>query len=902
MANRYRNLINSTADYTHSYGNFKGIELNAASLISSKSRLAYSQNMYKDYDGDGADVIESIPGFRCFAHYSDTVHAIYYQRSVSAGEDHLIVHVSNKLMRHPVSDIHKKECVGVEIATVENKKSYGFEYGRFFYVMDTRSILQIDENGECKRVGDEEAYPYVPTTYVSGKSYEQRNLLTDDFKEEFYIADPSVFLHYTEGLKFTITDSYLCYCSVSGVSKDVTGDVYIPAYVTIADREYKVTAISEYAFYDNQKITAVYMPYGLSEIGKRAFSGCSSITTVVTPPTLSVIHPFAFAGCSNLTTFYLGAGISTVGESSFVNTQALKSINYALTESDFRKVTGYDRIQASIVNYNSTYTKIKISLPCHESIRGVSDVKVDDTVTEYGLYVREGTPAGATLEFDSLSDATGVKVVFEGKLTELEEGWAAEMTVSANTTPYSAVINCTVAEVFDGRIFFSGNPDFPNTVFYTERAKAGHDGALYVGRYNYFNDGVGSYKVNSMLAVRDMLAVFKSGDDGSGSIFYHKKEYTNIDAVDTIYPVAYVHSGICSEGRCLSFLDDPVFLTSEGLMALNSENINYQRNVVCRSHNVNYTLLKHDLSKASMCEWLGYLVIGLGSTVLLADSRAVFTHPAASREYEWFMLKDIGTYTGYRQVYKYANDPCGTAIVHPTKAGQSVNYLTVYSANTQDGTRYHYVKDEGILYHVLPTEENTGGYFHPATTFISHGKYLFFASEDGHLCVFNNDMRGVAPKSVRESEGFDEDEYKAAMGTKIHPLYYAFDTHSPKYVVKTALDNCGIPHLTKSTVKKSLVIKSKSQTPDAIKCEVATDGGDPVYVGSFPAATVGFDNFNFLDAPWYVTRYTTVALAENEKRWIEKQITLTADSYACPISIYSISYRYVIKGKIKNNA
>ena len=64
MANRYRNLIYSTAEYTHSYGGFKGVELNAGSLISSTARLAYSQNMYKDYDGDGADVLESIPGFR----------------------------------------------------------------------------------------------------------------------------------------------------------------------------------------------------------------------------------------------------------------------------------------------------------------------------------------------------------------------------------------------------------------------------------------------------------------------------------------------------------------------------------------------------------------------------------------------------------------------------------------------------------------------------------------------------------------------------------------------------------------------------------------------------------------------------------------------------------------------
>jgi hypothetical protein len=163
-------------------------------------------------------------------------------------------------------------------------------------------------------------------------------------------------------------------------------------------------------------------------------------------------------------------------------------------------------------------------------------------------------------------------------------------------------------------------------------------------------------------------------------------------------------------------------------------------------------------------------------------------------------------------------------------------------------------------------------------------------------------MRGVAPESIRESEDFDEDEYRALMGNRIHPEYYTFDGYAPTYRVKTALDDCGIPHLTKSTVKKSLVIKSRSHVTDAISCEVSTDGRDPVYVGSLPSVGTGFDDLSFESAPWAASRYGSSSLLENEKKWIEKQIILTSDKYAAPISIYSISYRYVIKGKIKNNA
>ena len=900
MANRYRNLIYSNAEYTHLYGSFKGVEQNAGSLVSSKSRLAYSENMYKDYDANGADVIESIPGFRCFAHYGEDVHAIYYQRSAGDGEDHIIVHVGDRLMRHPVSDIDRKNTVGERIATVRSQRSFGFEYGRFFYVMDGESILRIDEDGACEKVGDGAA-PYVPTTHVSGEEYEARNLLTDKFKEETYLADPTVYSFATDGLKITITDAYLGYCAVSGISSSVSGAVYIPAYVNISGTDYKVTSIADNAFASNRRITSVIIAHGVSEIGKNAFMGCSYLTLAALPPTVKKIGAYAFSGCTALMEFYLGAGVSEIGENAFMMTYTLGSFFYALGESDFKKISGYERLDDSTAVYNTPYESIRIALRTHDSTASIEGVSADGEAIEYSALTEDGEVVGVILDFPFISDVTGMRIVIEGTLKPLDNTWCEDMTPLFPETSLEAVTHCTLAEVFDGRIFFSGNPAFPNTVFYTDRGKVGGDGALSVGRYNYFNDGVGSYKVRCMLAVRDMLAVFKEGDDGSGSIFYHKREATSLNALDTVYPVAYVHSGISASGCAFSFLDDPVFLCSEGIMALNSENINYQRNVVCRSHNVNYTLLKSDLSSVSMCEWLGYLVVGIGETVLLADSRALFSHPAGSYEYEWFMLKGIGAYTGSHTLFRYADSANSSTLCHPTLAGEKVRYEDVMSATDLDGVTYYYVTNQGYDYLVEPSEERSGGVFHPAKVYLSHGKRLFFATGDGHLCVFNNDKRGVAPDSVREKPDFDEAEYKRLMGDRIHPDFYAFDSHAARYAVRTALDDCGIPHLTKSTVKKSLVIKAKSHYPGAISCEVITDNNEPVTVGSFPAASVGFDSLDFRSAPWYVSRYSSVALAENEKRWIEKQISLICEKFACPISISSISYRYIIKGKIKNN-
>lgn len=901
MANRYRNLIRSTAEYTQVYNNFRGVELNASSYTSSPTRLAYAENMYKDYDGDGADAIESIPGYRCFANYGERVHAIYYQRSLSGNEDHLLLHVGARLMRMPLSDIYTADAEGEEISELEDGDSFGFEYGAHFYVMDSERIVQISEDGEAKVIGEDGSYPYVPTTYVSGEIYEQRNMLTDDFKEEYYVEDPTAYLYSSSGLKLAVTDPYSRYCAVKSVGSDVSGDVYIPAYADIAGVRYKVTAIADDALSGNTSVTAVYVADGISKIGDRAFLGCTSITKIVTPPTLSHIGSSAFSGCSSLSKLYLGAGLVSVKTSAVSGCSALAAIDYALGSDEFDKIDGVSNLKIKSIIYNSVSEEIKISLPLHDKTASISRVKVDGEETEYECAESEdGSVEAVTIVFSSIPDATGIKVEVEGTLEEEGDDWSADMTRVSSDTPYQAIMKCRIAEVFDGRIFFSGNPDFPNTVFYTERVKDSHEGALYVGRYNYLNDGVGGYKVKAILAVRDMLAVFKEGDDGSGSIFYHKKEGTGIDAVDTIYPVSYVHSGICSAGGARSFLDDPVFLSTEGLMALNSESINYQRNVVCRSHNVNYAMLKEELSEASLCEWLGYLVVGVDGKMFLADSRSTFTHPTGAREYEWFYASGIGCYVGDEQVYRYSYDSYADAEAHPYLGGQIANYNEIYSEADEDGELYHYVIEDDVKYYVLPTEERMNGEFTPATRFTSYGKHLFFSTDEGHVCVFNNDMRGVAPSVISESPDYCEEDYMMNMGGRIHPIFYSFAGHAAQYVIKTALDDCGIPHLTKNTVGKSLVIKARSYHAFSMDCEALTDCGDPIYIDSLPYHSNGFEGFDFTTMPWSVSRYASTSLPEKEKRWIEKQIILSSQSYASPVSVYSISYRYAIGGKIKN--
>ena len=902
MARTYKNLIYSTAEYTKSYPAFKGVELNASASITDSSRLAYAENVYRDYEADGSDVVESIPGFRKLFSCGRMVNAIHHQHSSVTG-DHMIVHAGNLLLRYPLDDTSgAPKYVGKQIATLRGQKSFSFSFGSFLYVMDGVNILRVDEQGNCQTISDDEASPYIPTTYISGEKYEERNLLTDLFKEEYRISDPAGFSYSTEGLKYTITDPNNRYCSVAGADAGLGGDLFIPAYVTISGVEYKVTHIDNYAFAKNEAITSVNISDGIKEIGLFAFYKCSGIETAVIPKSITAIGNGAFVDCTGLIRIYLGDGIEDIGIGSFANCTSFNNVYYSLDSESYKKIKNISALDGKSVVYETKYDSVTLAFDLHDDTVFINRVFIDGNVTPFEAVEKDGCIKKIIIEFPSSADATGATVVIDGRLCDERYDFSGGSDEgSAGVVGYDAINGCTIAEVFDRRIFFSGNPMLPNTVFYTDVRHESNSSGLYIGKYNYFNDGVGNYKVKSMLSVRDMLAIFKEDDDGSGSIFYHKRESLDSDSLSAIYPVAYIHSGICAKGPSLSFLDDPVFISEEGLSALDSPNINYQRNVVCRSHNVNFNLLKEDLSGISLCTWLGYLVVGVDGNVYLADSRSSFFHPTGNREYEWFMLTGIGTYTDDEEVYRFSYESNELYEANAQMAGKAVLSKNVFGSVTPSGEHVFYTEIEGEKYAVIPTEERSGGVFHPAKFFTSYNKLLYFATKNGDVCLFNNDMRGIAPDILASSPSFDPDEYALQMANKIHPYYYSFADHAPKYVIKTALDNCDIPHLTKNTVKKSLVIKARSYTSESIKCEVVTDKGECTEVGSFPSIDPGFDDFEFGKTPWSVGKYISYALAEKEKRWIEKQIVLSCEKYRCPISVYSITYRYSIKGKIKNN-
>ena len=184
MAVKQKNYIGSSAEYTVIYRDMLGVDFTGDGFGISKRRFSYLENMYKDYGALGSALTESIPGFRKILSTAQPINGIF-KRHTENGEIHVIIHAGEALYTIPLSEIDS-ENKPEPIFTLADRRSHARAFGNALYIFDGDGIVMVDGDGAV-RVGDEtRGAPYIPTTYLNGSEYEQRNLLTKKFdKSEF---------------------------------------------------------------------------------------------------------------------------------------------------------------------------------------------------------------------------------------------------------------------------------------------------------------------------------------------------------------------------------------------------------------------------------------------------------------------------------------------------------------------------------------------------------------------------------------------------------------------------------------------------------------------------------------------------------------------------------------------
>ena len=191
-----------------------------------------------------------------------------------------------------------------------------------------------------------------------------------------------------------------------------------------------------------------------------------------------------------------------------------------------------------------------------------------------------------------------------------------------------SILNCTLLQVFDNRVFFSGNKDYPNVVWHCSL-----NDPSYVSDLDYYREGMDTAQVNGMVAGNNALWVFREPSDANTNVFYHTP--TLDDEYGKIYPSAHSSITIGCVGKAINFNDDIVFFSERGMEGISGD-ITTEQVAAHRSSLVDRKLIAEaDYQNMILEEWEGYLLVFIGDKVYLADSRTAFTNENHI-EYDWF--------------------------------------------------------------------------------------------------------------------------------------------------------------------------------------------------------------------------------------------------------------------------
>ena len=234
-------------------------------------------------------------------------------------------------------------------------------------------------------------------------------------------------------------------------------------------------------------------------------------------------------------------------------------------------------------------------------------------ITEFDVSFSEGKITFATAPEAPLTDGQdNVYVRFKKKVTGHRD----------------RINNCTLLQVFDNRVFFSGNQDYPNVLWHCSL-----NDPTYCSDLDYYNEGMDLAEIKGLVAGNNALWVLKEPSQANTTIFYHNP------VVDADYGKIYpsTHSDIAEGcvGKAINFNDDICFFSNRGMEAINGD-VTTEQVIARRSMMVDSKLVaEEDYKEMLLEEWEGYLLVFIKNKVYLADSRAVFTNENHI-EYEWF--------------------------------------------------------------------------------------------------------------------------------------------------------------------------------------------------------------------------------------------------------------------------
>lgn len=898
------NNMTSTV-YERVYSDMGGVDFSSEPSQVSPRQFAYLENMYRDYACGSGSVVETIPGYRKVALFDGAVHALHpHPRE----KDCLLVHAGQHLFPFRTEDVAATRVPLAESPQLPTPSPIKSESGGEALLTDSPSAAAVHDgslyllDGEHYLVTDGKMLrsvsdgAYVPLIALGGKAYEQKNLLTNEVREEFSLSSPKDFPFYTEEDFIFSLDSagFLTVIGYDG-SEEL---VVLPPRARFAGREYTVAAVGSFAFRGNETVRTLVLSDGIVTLAPDAFSGMRALTEAVLPESITEIPERCFDGCPSLLRIFLPRGLRAIGEGAFA-AASVTELHFGGKEEDFGNVDGGTQLRPASppegfsAHFESFYPVVRCHFPLFAEVEELRAVLLGGEPLAEAL----GEPF---YRFSTSEDGTG-RLFLEaaressilGKTLSLSYLCREDSPSLAGAPPgvsdgRAAICGCRLVAAYEGRLFLSGNPALPGTVFYSGIRSDGVSDPSYIGVYQHFTDGDGGAAVTFLLPTETALWVMTEERPTRPSLFCHEGKEGDSDLLPRIYPVCDAIGGMGSLGAAISFRGERLFLSPFGLESIERDGISGERRILHRSGAIDARLTREDVTRAHLFHWGSYLGIAIEDRVYLADGRRTVTRDG-QKEYEWYYLSGIGSFRGDSKRYRIST-VLPPALVGLSTTHDKVDYPFAPAKEERyaDGMRIHSILLGGKVYpYVLVGEEahsvffvgeRYGGTLCPATAFAEADSLLFFGTTEGLLMVFETDRRREDATLPREA--------------------YTFCGHAYTSGFATPLDDCDRKTARKTTVKGAGAVRFKAMAGGKVRVLARTELGDWTHVDTLFPGRASFEETDFSSADFHTGDDVVLPFRESKRRWVEKQLFFVSEEYQRPFGILSVAYRYRVAGRI----
>lgn len=317
----------------------------------------------------------------------------------------------------------------------------------------------------------------------------------------------------------------------------------------------------------------------------------------------------------------------------------------------------------------------------------VLDSKALDSVDEvYIVNASTGVPVLQNANTYTVDLVNG-KVTFNTAPYKPESADNVYITYTKDVGYRTRINNCNMIALFDNRVFFTGNKDYSNTIWYS-----GETDARYIPDLNYLLDGTDAGMIKGLAVGNEALWSFKEPSQENTTIFYHQPVETVSDneAIGTVkgYPTinSTISTGCVATGT--NFNDDIIFFSNRGMEGIQN-NLESETVIGHRSSFVDRKLLNEtNYEDMILAEWNGYLLVIIDNKIYLADSRQKTTIND-HYEYEWFY---------WELEHNIASANVHDDILYLCSAAEQVKDEHNYLKYTDGTYNYWYDTEKEVLY------------------------------------------------------------------------------------------------------------------------------------------------------------------------------------------------------------